>query len=213
VRIPIVQVVDAIMSENIPESIPTSADPKSRRPVKKARGATTPISAQSNAIEALFHKQPDIHIPESATRGYRTSASLAPPPEIVANVQGSSAGAGSGEFHVYKAARRREYERIRLMEEESLREEQDKEWHKKQETNRAKDEGKLSKNQKRRQKLKENKTKEPGPSGEHAGTEHKMKDVGTTSQRAKNLAVDNSVQSGISVAGVIEDNGIVIHED
>lgn len=33
------------------------------------------------------------------------------------NVQGSSAGAGSGEFHVYKASRRREYERTKLMEE------------------------------------------------------------------------------------------------
>ena len=35
------------------------------------------------------------------------------------NVQGSSAGAGSGEFHVYKASRRREYERLKIMEEES----------------------------------------------------------------------------------------------
>ena len=32
------------------------------------------------------------------------------------NVQGSSAGAGSGEFHVYKASRRREYERLKLLE-------------------------------------------------------------------------------------------------
>lgn len=33
------------------------------------------------------------------------------------NVQGSSAGAGSGEFHVYKASRRREYERLKLLDE------------------------------------------------------------------------------------------------
>ena len=43
---------------------------------------------------------------------------LRAPKEMMKNVQGSSAGAGSGEFHVYKQARRREYERIRLMEEE-----------------------------------------------------------------------------------------------
>ena len=41
------------------------------------------------------------------------------PREMMKNVQGSSAGAGSGEFHVYKAARRREYERLKLMEEET----------------------------------------------------------------------------------------------
>jgi hypothetical protein len=39
--------------------------------------------------------------------------------EMMKNVQGSSAGAGSGEFHVYKASRRREYERLKLMEESS----------------------------------------------------------------------------------------------
>lgn len=38
---------------------------------------------------------------------------------MMKNVQGSSAGAGSGEFHVYKASRRREYERLKLMEDEA----------------------------------------------------------------------------------------------
>jgi hypothetical protein len=37
------------------------------------------------------------------------------PVEMMKNVQGSSAGAGSGEFHVYKQSRRREYERLRIM--------------------------------------------------------------------------------------------------
>ena len=41
------------------------------------------------------------------------------PREMFAHVPGSSAGAGSGEFHVYKQSRRREYERIQLMNEEA----------------------------------------------------------------------------------------------
>jgi hypothetical protein len=44
---------------------------------------------------------------------------IRPPREMMKNVQGSSAGAGSGEFHVYKASRRREYERLKLLEETS----------------------------------------------------------------------------------------------
>lgn len=45
--------------------------------------------------------------------------SIRPAREMMKNVQGSSAGAGSGEFHVYKASRRREYERLALLEEEA----------------------------------------------------------------------------------------------
>jgi hypothetical protein len=47
--------------------------------------------------------------------------SIRPPREMIKNVQGSSAGAGSGEFHVYKASRRREYERLKLMEEQKIK--------------------------------------------------------------------------------------------
>jgi hypothetical protein len=41
---------------------------------------------------------------------------LKPPPEMVKNVQASAAAAGSGEFHVYKHSRRREFERLKQME-------------------------------------------------------------------------------------------------
>src|SRR5215471_646550 len=102
------------MTEPIPESVPTSQDPRSKRPLK--RRALTPVSEQATQIDSLF-KDPTKEIQIHPIPKPRTSASLPPPPEIVANVQGSSAGAGSGEFHVYKASRRREYERLRLMDE------------------------------------------------------------------------------------------------
>ncbi|KUJ15275.1 DUF1168-domain-containing protein, partial [Mollisia scopiformis] len=101
------------MSEPIPESIPTSADPRSKRPTKKR--ALSPRSQTASQISSLMSK-PDtvINLPSTSITTHPGSA----PPEIVQNVQGSSAGAGSGEFHVYKASRRREYERLRGMEEE-----------------------------------------------------------------------------------------------
>ncbi|KAL8874895.1 MAG: hypothetical protein Q9192_009129, partial [Flavoplaca navasiana] len=143
------------MSEPIPESIPTSADPRSKRPLK--RRALTPVSAQANQLEALFAK-PDVSIPLPSTTVSKRST-LAPPPEIVANVQGSSAGAGSGEFHVYKASRRREYERVKQMEEQVAREKADEEYERTMEEKRKRDEEKTSRNKKRRERMKARKGK------------------------------------------------------
>lgn len=142
----------ASMSENIPQSIPTSAtNPK--RPTKKPR--LTPSSQHSAQIEALF-ANPDkpINLPSGPK-----PPTAAAPPEIVANVQGSSAGAGSGEFHVYKASRRREYERLRIMDEEVEREEKDAEWEANREKARAEEEEKLRRNREKREKAKARKGK------------------------------------------------------
>ncbi|KAF5393317.1 hypothetical protein D9757_000642 [Collybiopsis confluens] len=80
---------------------------------------------------------------------------IRPAREMMKNVQGSSAGAGSGEFHVYKASRRREYERLALLEEESRRETDEAEFKKKREEIEAVAEAKTAKNRAKRQKKKE----------------------------------------------------------
>jgi hypothetical protein len=207
------------MSEPIPESIPTSADPRSKRPTKKR--ALTPLSQQSKQVEALFAK-PDreIRIP-SANPKYLNG--LAPPPEIVANVQGSSAGAGSGEFHVYKASRRREYERLRLMDEEVKKEEAEKEFQSEKAEKEKRDAEKTAKNKAKRDKQRQRKAKkgkgasavaEDGKGGE---VTEKIKKLGPNLGAVKGRVAegdeeDVDVQEGGEVKNA-EEIGIVIHDD
>ncbi|TRX92776.1 hypothetical protein FHL15_006450 [Xylaria flabelliformis] len=134
------------MSGEGPESIPTSADPRSKRPTKKR--ALTPLSAQAKELDTLFaHPEQEIR-----TEKRDTAPRLAAPPEIVANVQGSSAGAGSGEFHVYKASRRREYERLRRMDEEVAKESADAEFERGKEERLRRDDEKTRRNREKREK-------------------------------------------------------------
>ncbi|EDQ99483.1 uncharacterized protein LACBIDRAFT_180968 [Laccaria bicolor S238N-H82] len=88
---------------------------------------------------------------------------LRPAREMMKNVQGSSAGAGSGEFHVYKASRRREYERLKMLEEESLKETVEAEFERKKREAEGISNAKTAKNRAKRQKKKErSKTKSDG---------------------------------------------------
>ncbi|ORY11703.1 hypothetical protein BCR34DRAFT_624668 [Clohesyomyces aquaticus] len=202
------------MSEPIPESIPTSADPRSKRATKKR--ALTPRSALANDVEALFAK-PDreIHIPGSALPKH-----LAPPPEIVANVQGSSAGAGSGEFHVYKASRRREYERLRLMDEEVKREEEEKAFRERKEEMEKKDKAKTEKNRARREKLKLKKMQKKGGKSTDAGDNGAQAPHGGQFKKLKPNAAaprpsgedDGDVLVGGEVKNA-EEIGLIIHDD
>jgi len=182
------------MSEPIPESIPTSADPRSKRPTKKR--ALTPRNGLAADVEALFAKPDrDIHIPGAAPK-----KGLAAPPEIVANVQGSSAGAGSGEFHVYKASRRREYERLRLMDEEVKKEEDEKAFQERKTEQEKKDRAKTEKNRAKREKAMARKTKKNnkgGPSVQNGGEENST----TVKKFAPNPAVAKPQE--------VEDNGVI----
>ncbi|KAF7117188.1 hypothetical protein CNMCM5793_005908 [Aspergillus hiratsukae] len=205
------------MSEPGPESIPTSADPRSKRPVK--RRAVTPLSEQASQIEHLFRDpNKEIRIPDPSKQ--RTAASLAPPPEIVANVQGSSAGAGSGEFHVYKASRRREYERLRLMDSEVKKEKEDKEWEQKREEARRRDEEKTEKNRKRREKRNAAKKKSNNNNNNNGDQDdavykgpNKMA-VEQALRRTENGQGDEEDQMPVDGADQsTETPGVIIHED
>ncbi|EWG42929.1 hypothetical protein FVEG_04613 [Fusarium verticillioides 7600] len=210
------------MSAPGPESVPTSADPRSHRPTKKR--ALTPVSAQAASVEALFSK-PDqiIRIPESSTSGSGSSALRSAPPEIVTNVQGSSAGAGSGEFHVYKASRRREYERLRSMDEDLRREKDIEEFNKDKTERDRKDEERTRKNREKREKMKARKSKK----GKGPATSDKTPNA-TQSKDASSLAendaekdtadVDSKTKTGhrgndTESTPSIQPTGLVIHDE
>ena len=90
-------------------------------------GSATPTATYKHALTAVERQRSQL---DKLLKDPQKPAYIPPPPkektvrparEMMKNVQGSSAGAGSGEFHVYKAGRRREYERLKILEEEATK--------------------------------------------------------------------------------------------
>ena len=144
-----------------------------------------------------------------------TKSKLAPPPEIVANVQGSSAGAGSGEFHVYKASRRRENERLRAMDEEAQKEEDDEKWEREMEEKKVRDEAATAKKRARRNKRKGGKRDGTPVGGEGAGNDNGKGVVKKPLVIPKRDDEDGGKKNGDS-GEVVErkvETGIVVHDE
>ncbi|KAJ1519999.1 hypothetical protein ONE63_004230 [Megalurothrips usitatus] len=78
-------------------------------------------------------------------------------PEFVRNVMGSSAGAGSGEFHVYRHLRRKEYARQKFIQERAEKDSLSDDYHRRIEENRRKAEEETAKKRAKRLKKKKNK--------------------------------------------------------
>uniref|UniRef100_A0A8C3XT70 PRKR-interacting protein 1 n=1 Tax=Chelydra serpentina TaxID=8475 RepID=A0A8C3XT70_CHESE len=130
--------------------------PQPPRPRKEPQPLVIPRSAaeeQRLRLERLM-KNPDktVPIPEKLNE-WAPRAS----PEFVRDVMGSSAGAGSGEFHVYRHLRRREYQRQDFMDAMAEKQKLDEEYQKKLEKNKMIAEEQTAKRRRKRQKLKEKK--------------------------------------------------------
>ncbi|CAD6588101.1 MAG: hypothetical protein CYPHOPRED_004267 [Cyphobasidiales sp. Tagirdzhanova-0007] len=144
-----------------------------------AAGAAAGTSKPKNAAEAqraqlekLFvDPSKEVYIPAAPK-----AKTLAPPRDMIPNVQGSSAGAGSGEFHVYKQSRRREYERLKQMEVEDSKEKAEREFAGKQRSRQEADDARTAKNRAKRLKKKAKKGSKKGKEAAtdaHAGTSRK----------------------------------------
>ncbi|XP_067866142.1 PRKR-interacting protein 1 homolog isoform X2 [Heterodontus francisci] len=132
------------------------ADGVKRPPKKVMQPLVIPRSAaeeQRLKLERLM-RNPDKQVPISEKP---KDWAPRPPPEFVRDVMGSSAGAGSGEFHVYRHLRRREYMREEFMEKQAVQQHLEDEFQKKLDNNRRVAEEKTEKRRKKRQKLKEKK--------------------------------------------------------
>lgn len=77
-------------------------------------------------------------------------------PSFVRNVMGSSAGAGSGEFHVYRHLRRKEYARLKDIEQKSLTDKLNDQFQAKLDDNKRLADEKTAKKRAKRQKKKKN---------------------------------------------------------
>ncbi|KAF7871548.1 hypothetical protein EAF04_003655 [Stromatinia cepivora] len=194
------------MSENIPESIPTSADPRSKRPLK--RRAISPRSETASQIHKLM-STPERKISETAAPAVRVSGAV---PEIVQNVQGSSAGAGSGEFHVYKASRRREYERLKGMDEEVRKEAEAGQWEREKREREEKDAEKTRKAREKR----ERKRQKKGDKGDNSGAGAAGAQAGKVKPRvdANVRGDDKNEDAGTEIVGEAQAQvGVIIHDD
>uniref|UniRef100_V9L811 PRKR-interacting protein 1-like protein n=1 Tax=Callorhinchus milii TaxID=7868 RepID=V9L811_CALMI len=123
----------------------TAAEEQRLRLERLMRNATLRISEDAD-------KDKQVPIPEKPKEW-----APRPPPEFVRDVMGSSAGAGSGEFHVYRHLRRREYMREEFMEKQAVKQRLEEEFQTKLGQNKQAAEERTAKRRNKRQKLKEKK--------------------------------------------------------
>lgn len=126
---------------------------KTSNSVEQPRAVKTPADLQRLKVEKLM-RNPDkpAYIPdkpeEKLPRVFK-------PPEFVRNIWGSSAGAGSGDFHVYRGVRRREYARQKFMNEQAKRDEKDQAYTEKVKQNQKEAEERTAKKRAKRLKKKQ----------------------------------------------------------
>jgi len=118
----------------------------------------------------MSNPEKPVHIPDRPKEWKPKNA-----PEFVRDVMGSSAGAGSGEFHVYRHIRRREYNRQEYMDQKDKKEKMDEAFELRQKELNDPIIAKTAKKRAKRQRLKENKKRKAEEKKEEAASGGKKK--------------------------------------
>lgn len=119
--------------------------------------------------------------------------SVAPPPDVIYTFTGSTAGAGSGEFHVYKHARHKEAERLKYINEAAQKDTERDEFLKRRDEQQQKDAEKTNKNRARRQKRKQANAKKPVRASDEATPNTQKDSEDSTPVPESELKVDAGV--------------------
>jgi DNA polymerase III alpha subunit (gram-positive type) len=136
------------MSEETSNGAPPSKRKRTTPVIPK-----TPLEAQKIQLEKLMaDPNKEVVIPE-----LRKDQQYPEPPEFMRFYMGSSAGAGSEVFHIYRHLRRKETLRQNYIREEAEKEEKEEEFQMKLAANKAKSEGSTAKKRAKRLKKKQNK--------------------------------------------------------
>lgn len=131
-----------------------SEKPKKDPEVKQKFVVRTPTDVQRIKLQKLM-ANPTKEIIIQPIQSRKSSDPSGAVPSFVRNVMGSSAGAGSGEFHVYRHLRRKEFARQKQIEQKSKQEEMDEAFENKLLQNKSQAEQRTAKKRAKRLKKKQ----------------------------------------------------------
>lgn len=162
----------------------------------KKRKAKTAYDVQRIRLDKLMNNpEKEVVIPEREKNDKLPKCFH--PPEFVNNVWGSSAGAGSGDFHLFRAVRRRQYAREKFMNVQAKIEKKDKEFREKIEQNERIAEERTAKKRAKRLKKKERqkKAKLIKKQNQQKSDSDESDDDETEDQKDEQKEVNESVES------------------